>query len=216
MIYLCFISYNPLIYSLNNVLSNNPNMMEINILPKLPLGRLNSWFLSMNLQKTSTLTIGNMHGLQMTSIIINLKSTSFQNDGLSFLHILSMALSHGKFFAVIHLRHWTCSILNSLLNSIYCLIVPLIQDHAPSLLWIKHLFIFLRYILSMITTDNVEYSKSLLWSRCQARISPVLFSRFESHWDSIDRAQSLDQKALWFTDQIYIISRFPRTWTDYS
>ena len=196
MVYLYLISYNSLIYSLNNVLFNNPNMIEINILPKLPLGRLNNWFLSMNLQKTSTLTTGNMHGLQMASIIINLKSTNFQNDGLSFLHILSMALSHGKFFAIIHLHHWTCSILNNLLNSIYCLIIPLIQDHDLSLLWIKHLFIFLWYILSMIMTDNIEYSKSLFWSRHQARISSSLFSGFESYWDDIDRIQSLDQKAL--------------------
>src|SRR5436190_20335748 len=111
----------------------------------------------MNLQKISILTTGNIHGFQMASA-----STSSQNDGLSFLCILLMALSHGKSFTVIHLHHWTCSILNSLLSSMSYLIVPLIQDHVPSLLWIKHLFIFLWYILSMIMTDNIEYSKSLL------------------------------------------------------
>ena len=216
MVYLCFTSHNPLIYSLNNVLFHNLNTTEINILLKLLIGRLNNWFSSMNLQKTSTLATGNMHGLQVMFIIINLKSTSFQNNGLSFLRTLLMALSHGKSFAVIHLHRWTYSILNSLLSSMYYLVVPLIQDHAPLLLWIEHLFIFLRYILSMIMTDNVEYSKSLLWSWRQARISSFLFSWFEPHWDSIGRAQSLNQKVLQFTDWICIISGFPRTWTDYS
>ena len=42
MVYLYLISHNPLIYSLNNVLFNDPNMIEINILSKLSIGSLNN------------------------------------------------------------------------------------------------------------------------------------------------------------------------------
>jgi hypothetical protein len=110
-------------------------------------GMLNRSFFLMNLLQMNVPLIGNMDGHLLVLSLMNQDHLNALNDGLFFLPIPLMVLSHGIFdMDLIQLK----PLKNSSNRPFFPYAIP-IHFHGQLLPWIMHQFINQRYI------DDLEY-----------------------------------------------------------